>query len=205
MAGKKSGCGCFGFGCLTLFVVAGMVVGFLGFAGYQVYLAALEFTEEGPRSLPVVELDPGRLAEVMGRMEAFTAAKEGAELRLSGEDLNQYVQGVPAWESARGKVYFAIENGIAYSEASFPLTRVPALAQRWVNGRVGLALAVEAGTPRVTIESLTVGGRPAPTAFMDVVVGKDFGPTLLANPQVAEMFKGVKSLSVEGSELILRK
>jgi len=199
------GCGCFGIGCLVVVIVGGIVLGLLGFAGWQVYQGALGFTEEGPRELPQVEVDPGHFNELQQRLTAFEQMEGDAQLRLSAEDLNQFVHNSPQLQEARDAVYFEIADGITYSQVSIPLTQVPFMSDRWVNGRLGLQLSIQDGQPTVRVESLTVGGKPAPSAFMDQVQKQDLGQDLMQNPEVAKALKGVKSLNVEGNEIILSK
>lgn len=201
----KKGCGCFGIGCLVLVVVAGIVLGLLGFAGWQIYQGALEFTSTEPRQLPVVEVDPTQFQALQQRIDTFKQAEGEAELRLTGNDLNQFVHGSPNLKEARDKVYLTIVDGVTYSDVSIPLDAVPFMKGRWLNGQLGLAIDIQDGQPDIQVKSLTVGDKPVPSAFMDALQQQNFGQDLMQEPEVAQALNQVKSLTVEGNEIILRK
>jgi len=201
----KKGCGCFGIGCLVLVVVAGIVLGLLGFAGWQIYQGALEFTSTEPRQLPVVEVDPTQFQALQQRIDAFKQAEGEAELRLTGNDLNQFVHGSPNLKEARDKVYLTIVDGVTYSDVSIPLDAVPFMKGRWLNGQLGLAIDIQDGQPDIQVKSLTVGDKPVPSAFMDALQQQNLGQDLMQEPEVAQALNQVKSLTVEGNEIILRK
>lgn len=203
----KEGKGCLFWGCTTAAVLAVIVAAVVGIGAYRIASYVKGFTSETPAEIPVYQPAAGEYESVKAKIEAFKTAVEngtsGAELVLTGNDINTMISSEKDWEQMKGSAYITIVDDKISVEVSFPLDEVPGFSGRYLNGSAGITVSMELGILEVKLDHLEVNGELVPDEFMKVLQNENLAKGLYDNPEAAELIKQVQDLRVEDGKLIL--
>ncbi|MCC6488225.1 MAG: hypothetical protein IT364_12065 [Candidatus Hydrogenedentes bacterium] len=197
---KKSGfpwllVGCLGaiavgvFLLIAAFIAARMVVGGL----------VDEYSDETPQEIPVSTMAPEDYAALKERFDAFTqAVNQGtpvAPLELTSDDVNALIQNDPNWSDLKGHVHVALEDDLVGSTVSMPLESF-GMPGRYVNGNARFSVFLRGGQLYVHIESLEVGGKALPEAFVQGMRSENLAKEYNNDAQVQETLSKFESIDV---------
>ena len=207
-APKKSGRGCFFFGCITLIVL--MVIGGIAiyFVAQKMLNMVLEFTEEQPRELAVVEVSEVELEGIQARVDAFESALRSGEplppLELSAEDINALIQKDPRWQEINDKVYVTIDDDTIRGEISLPLEQfADRFAGRFFNGQVDLNVGVAAGQVVVRIVGGEVAGEPLPAEIITILEGQNLTKDFAKDPENRAVLEKIDRVEVRDGKIVV--
>ncbi len=201
--------GCFFYGCLSLFVIAGLGGGIVAFGIYYARNQILKFTSTEPIAVQSYELKPGEYESLQQKVKDFSQAAdkgESGKLEISGDDLNAFLAGSSETKSLVGKVHARIEGDQVLLDASFSLDDIPTLGGRYFNGTIGLKPTVVDHRLIVFPETATVNGEKLPERIMEQARNQD----LLKNQRnqkggLVEFLQKAKSLEVRDGKLLLSR
>lgn len=140
VAPAPSGCGCFGAGCLTIFVVAFFGLALLiGLSWFGLVKAIDMFTSPVPENVAVEMPSEAEFSAASAKLEQMRTAlrtQTGQTLTFTATELNALVARHPDFAPRKGTMRFAIADSIATVEMSVPLETVdlPRVKRRWFNG-----------------------------------------------------------------------
>lgn len=205
-AEKKSGCGCWVWGCLSVLLFGLVVTGLVGFFGYR-YLGTqiTKYTSETPQPLPVVEYEPAAMTALETRFEGFqTSLKEGGQVEdlvLTAEDINALVANN---KDLKGKVFVKIEDGQIKGDVSIPLDNVPLAGGRYLNASAAFDVSMENGVLIVTLADAEVKGEKVPEQFLDAFRNENLAKNLYDDAETAKAFRRIESVVVENGKIVLK-
>jgi hypothetical protein len=195
--------GCLFWGCLTVFVIGGSFLGFVGYVAYHLY----NLTSSEPAPVPVAKPAPAEVEGIQKRVDAFAKA-EGtpAKVEISPEDINSLIAGTPEGKRYAGKVFFRAEGDGIVADVSIPLSelRVERLKDRYLNGTLRFKLAEKDGAPVISIEDATAHGEQLPSWFLSQLRDRnllEIGP----KENVPSLLSGLKRLSVKDGKIVLER
>jgi len=210
---KKSGSGnsCFLYGCLSLVVLAIVVLlgGYLT-VRYVVNTAIENFTDDAPIEFEQVVLSETEQADLKKRVETFNAAKgktnQPVELTLTSDEINALVQDQekPPELSA---VQIQIEDNQLVARASIPLARFSSmpfmsrLKERHLNADVRLDVSLEDGVATIEVASAEVNGEPLPPEIIDELRQEGALDEALNDPKIREQLNKLDSIKIENGQL----
>ena len=202
----KSGCGCWAWGCLAVFVIGAMGSIGIGVGGYMWASSQVQtYTAEAPKQLPVVEYEPEELAALEERLETFkTVAEEGKEaeeLVLTATDINALIQ---SNEKLKGKVFAKIEDGQVGGDVSFPTDIFPGGKGRFFNAYATFDVSMHKGVLIVTLTGAEVNGEPVPPHIIEAMSRENLAKDAYKDPETAKMMRRVESLTIEDDKIILK-
>ena len=206
--------GCLFYGCLAL-VFLGLLSVALTYFGYR-YIVSLtarlvnEYTDTTPALFEKVEMPAADLTELRQRVAAFGEAlesqKEGRELVLSAADINALLANEPAYREFKDRFFVAIDGDRIKGRLSLPLQDVwrLRLKGRYLNGEAGLKVSLENGVLVVTLEQVSVKGKPLPGPLLAELKKQNLAQDILRNPKQAELFRKFDSIQIKDGMVILR-
>lgn len=162
--------GCLFYGCLTLTILAVLMV-VMGLVGFFVvrsmYNKALnEYTSTTPQAIESVTYTPEERDALEARLKRFQEAldqvKAGEELVLSAKDLNILIAEKPNVNELKGRLFVMIEDDRIKGKVSIPLRDIGwfKLRGRYLNGLAAFRVALEGGKLDVRLEEVEVNGKP---------------------------------------------
>jgi len=190
-------------GCFLLSIVGLVILGAVLWGGYSTYQGIYQMTSPNPQTF---EPPPKMAGQNAARLKwgAFAKAFEqgaGTEFKFSAEDLN-------AWFFADGKnadlvrhLRFRTTDDWIVAEVSVPLNfmaeipGLPALRQRFFNGKIAARLAVE--KDELTIKSLDIVGNEHRLPWL--FTGQGYRNTVLKTLQ-----QGVRTRLPDGDAFLSR-
>lgn len=159
--------GCFGKGCLILFVfVTVLVIAFVFGSIYAVrHLKTTFFTTEG------VALPPNRATQEEQQLalanwrifERSARAHQQAKIEMTAEELNALIASEP---KLRDKAYVTIEGNSARLQVSFPLTDVQWMRGYYANGECTVRSASTGDPAAVRLTDITLNNRSVGDALV---------------------------------------
>lgn len=197
---KKSGfpwllVGCLGAIAVVVFLVIAAVIAFRMVVGGFVD----EYSDETAQEIPVSTMTPEDYAALKERFDTFTqAVNQGtpvAPLELTSDDVNALIQNDPNWSELKGHVHVALEDNLVGSTVSMPLESF-GMPGRYVNGNARFSVFLRGGQLYVHIESLEVGGKTLPEAFLQGMRSENLAKEYNNDPQVRETLSKFESIDV---------
>jgi hypothetical protein len=203
--------GCLFYGCLVAIVLAVIAAILLG-VGITFFYRALgnfvnEYGEDAPRPVTVAELPVGELAALKARVADF---EEGLELNRATEPLELTAAEVNALIDAnpdfKGIVAFNFANDKIRGDISFPLDRIsifgkPLFPGKYINGTADFDVRIDNGLLLVTIDAITVKGKPVPEDFMSKVRVENLAKDSAGEPANAKLIAQLELIEVKGGKL----
>jgi hypothetical protein len=199
------GCVFAGVGAILLAALLG-VVGYMGWSWYTGLIA--QYTEDKPRPLPAVTLDPEAQDALAKRAKEYREAiDDGKPLTdrtfvLNSDELNALVN---QEEDLKGKVAFTIEGDKLKGQISFPLgeTELPRTAGRYLNGEATFKVDLDDDRLIVTADEVTVKGEPLPDSFMKSFWNKNLAEDWEKGEGIAKTLRRLERVEVKDGKLII--
>lgn len=167
MAEAKKGRGCFFYGCISLIVVAILlVVGIYFGARAGIKYLRDNYTATAPVPVPPTTLSSAEGARVVQRVDDFKkslqAGTAGAPLELNGDELDYLVRNSPQNE-LKDHARLTITNNVVRAQLSMPLDMYgPTFFGRFFNGEADLDVALKNGGLAFQVKGATMNGKPIP-------------------------------------------
>ena len=211
---KKSGPGCFFYGCLTsiLLVILVAVGGYFG-VKWWINQQVLRFTDTHPMELPKVEYTPAEAQTVRQQVEAFAKAVKAGQpapaLTLDERELNLLIAAEPDLAPLRDHVYLSIRSNQIQGAISLPLEKIPVsflrkYKGRYLNGTAGLSVSLTNGFFSVTLQSLEVKGKAAPEEAMAQLRQQNLAKDFYKNQEGMRTIQKLRSITVDDGRLIIK-
>lgn len=203
---EKKGCGCWVWGCLTVFLLFVVGSASVGFFGYR-YLGGqiARFTEDKPVELPTVQYDEQTLADLEARLESFkddgTDQSSIDELTLTADDINALIH---ENESMRGRVFVRMDNNQLTGDVSMPLDGVPMGGGRFLNASVTLDVSMHRDRLDIRLVSAEVKGEPVPGEFIGALGSENLAAELYNDKNLGPVLERLQDVRIEDNQLILK-
>jgi hypothetical protein len=195
------------YGCLGVIVGGLLLMLCAGIGVYWFVKGQIEkYTSTEPMQIPTVDYSEEQMAELKGRVDAFTQAIDAGttpaeDLVLTAEEINALIG---SDEKMRGKFFVKIENDQVSGDVSIPLDGVPGGKGRYFNGSASVAVSMEGGVLIVTLTAAEVNGEPVPQEIVDAIGQENLAKDMYKDPDNAKVLRKFESVSVEGDKLILK-
>jgi hypothetical protein len=160
--------GCFGKGCLLIFVfLILLIVAFFigGYAGIRYVV-----TSPKPRELPQIQTSEVEEKAIYARWDEFEEAGRNTQptrLELTANDLNQLIAGS---RKLRGKAFISIDNNVARIEVSFPLEKL-GFRGRYLNGDFLVRPAADRNPRNLSVTQVSLSGVDVPDGVLKALLG----------------------------------
>jgi hypothetical protein len=198
--------GCLFYGCLTscilvLVLLAGLILGYLKIRNF--------FTDTKPTPLPTVAMSDAEMQQVRQRVDTFSSdvrsARSTQPLSLSGNEINALIATDPHWKALKGKLYVTIEGDQVKGQLSVPTADVglAIFKNRYINGSAALNVSLKNGTLFLSIQSLSIKGRPIPEKYMQQVRAQNLAQGVNDDPKASAGLNKLKSIEVKDGKLII--
>jgi hypothetical protein len=200
---KKSGPGCLFYGGVVAAILLSVLV-LAGFLGYR-YARSLvaEYTDDHPASLPAVQLSDEAMSRLRERVGNFNHAVMGNQaagpLTITAEEVNALIATAPELQALNGHVYITLEGDQPKAQVSIPADSLglKPLRGRYFNGTGTFKVSFENGVLQVSLESLTVKGKPVPEPIMRHIRPQNLTAQLNADPQVQPVLARLQQIQIQ--------
>ena len=212
---EKKTKGCWFYGCLTLVVLGALAgVGTFFTARYlvrQVSVLVEKYTETSATPLQPVKLTSEERKALHERVNTFTGAlraagAQGAELSLTGDELNALLQDSPGIGPIANQVRVRIEQGILSGSLSWPLDNLGPLKQsgRFLNGEAAIQVSLSNGLLKVSLSDFKFHGQSLPATVLTGLRGVNFAEGAQKDPKFREALQRFESVEVKGDRMLIR-
>jgi hypothetical protein len=195
--------------------VLGVILLITGVAVYLGYreLSALrdQFTETKPLALPSLDYSKSELSVVQQRTDEFLrqARNEGthAQLALTARDINVLLSA----SGLSNRVYVTLTNSAINGQLSLPVDSllgflnrfgVSFLHGRYFNGTGIFKVACTNGDLEVTVQNISIKGKPLPEHYMARIRAVNFAESFATDPATRQSFQRIRRVSMEDERLI---
>jgi len=202
--------GCFFYGCLTLIVLAVLmliIAALGGYFAYRTYYRLMEqYTSPTPMTLAKVEMSEDDRKALHERFDAFKKALDQGEdaepLVLNSDELNVLVAETTEMEDT---VHFVIEGNKLMGEISLPLQKLglPGMAGRYFNGKATFLASLEDGRLVVDADSAEVNGKPLSEEFMAALRNENLAKDVANKPENAELLRKLESIEIKDGHITI--
>ncbi|MDA3800388.1 MAG: hypothetical protein PF692_15090 [Kiritimatiellae bacterium] len=213
---KKHGClKALGIGCLVVLIL-GVVGGFFAFKGIKglVFNVANKYTSTAAVELPVVDASEDEIVDTLNRVDDFVYAIDKGEkadkLVLTPEDINILIQEHEELSEIADVLYVDIKGDKIYADVSASLDKLGKVTDldenlkgRYLNGTVVFQVEMAAGRLVLYLDSVTVGDKVVPEAFMQALRAENLAKEVNQNPDVVEVLDKLESIKVKDGELFI--
>jgi hypothetical protein len=214
----KKGCGCCGAGCVTVIVVAALLLLGASFGAWHYYSKSIDtYTSAIPATIrvaPPTATQYSAANAALERLRNAIASGQEATVEFTAADLNALIARDPDFAWMRGKFRIAIDDSIMTLDLSVPLGAVrllPKLRNRWFNGTIRFSFDYDRGEFSFDPKSAEAGGQPLPdivlssrfTSSFDSGFSKGFRETMGKSPRGAEFWKHIDTMRLRGDKLIV--
>ena len=205
MPERKSGHGCFYYGCLSTLIVLLIAAAGIGFIVYKVRGALMSCTSTIPVEMPIIQVSQEQLAALNRKIEAFSQALSDdrpARLVLSVDEINAELNSEYGLRSVGGKAFVQIDGEMVTADFSMPTDSL-LMKGRYLNGQARVVVSLEDGKLQVFLDDASAGGKPLPKPLMTALRSKNLAEKAMANPRLAAAIARIKRISVEDGYIVL--
>ena len=195
--------GCLLWGCLTVLVLGGSLLGFVGYVAYHLY----NLTSSEPAPVLVANPAPAEVEGIQKRIDAFAKAEGSpATVEISPDDINALVAGTEDGKRFVGKVFFRADGDRVVADVSIPLSElgVERLKDRYLNGTLRFKLAEKDGAPVISIDDATAGGEHLPSWWLSQLRERNL-IDLLPEDDVSLFLSKVKGVAVKDGKIVIER
>ena len=198
-------------GCLIVFVIGVAGVGIATYATYRAGMGMLDaVTEAEPRELPEVTMTDEESQIAAEKFKRFQAAIESEDAEektysFTGQEINVLLRSPDTPLPIGKSVFVTVKDGELQGEVSLnlgDLIPVGFFQGRYVNGAATFSVSAEHGRLNIYIESLRVKGEEVPEEVRGQLRQTNFAENMNTNPNVQKFLERIKSISVEGDQLL---
>lgn len=199
---SKTGCRKFGCGgCLVIllaFWAAAAVVVYIGYKSFLPY-TALE-----PVDAPIYDAMEDETEQAREKLDRIRAALENETadtVIFTDTDLNALVARDTEFATAKGRVFFKLEEYDMLLDFSVPLDEFPGFSGRWLNGKTRLKLFMQNDRIVVQTVELHLNGEDVPPELMDQIKDENLASSAARDPAWREIEKHLKTVAIEDTHL----
>jgi hypothetical protein len=205
--------GCLFYGCLSLSILALVIVLCVGVGLYFAKRAfdslVTDYTDVNPAQIEEAPYPPPKLQELQSRVNTFqqTIDRGGTaqplELVLTAEDLNALIA---ANRDLKGKAFVTIDDDQIKGKVSVPLPDIGPLKLkgRYLNGSAAFKVALESGRLDLRVQEVTVKGKPLPPVLLNELKKENLAQEVQNDPDNARMIKKLESIDVRDGKVVIR-
>ena len=198
-----------GIGCLSVVVLA-VIGGFFFYRGIMGFISGMsdEYTFPIPMQMPTVSMTDSEAAAVLEEVAQFSDALDHHQavppLVLTAREINILINRHPDWKELSGKVYVSIDGDRIKGLASIPLDSLGGMFEgRYLNGSVVFRIGLAAGRLLVFADSLEIGGKALPDAFVSAVRARNLADDVYEDPESMDVIDQLQSIAVRDGTLII--
>ena len=204
----KKGKGCFFYGCLIAVIIVALTAAGLFYGYWKIKQTLMAYTDTESIRIEAVRVTDEQVQSYRARVEAFLEkaqeGKEPAQLVLTADEINALIQNSEQFKEFKGKVQISFANDKATGKVSLPLEDLdPVLKGKYVNGEATFNVSCENGVLLVTLQALTVKGKPLPEMFLEGLRQENLAKDLYKDPETAETMRRIKTIRIQGGRLIV--
>ena len=203
--------GCLFYGCLSLTVIALLMV-ILGIFGYYFFKSTSkrwiqDYTETAPAEIEKVEYARDQMdalrVRVAGFKEALDRGTNLLELLLTADDLNALINGE---RELKDKLFVRIDNDKIKGEVSMPLQDLGPfkLNGRYLNGTASFKVAMKNGVLDVRLLDVQVKGKPLPAMVLNEFKKNNLAQDYQKDPKIAADIARFETVQITNGTVILR-
>lgn len=203
--------GCLFYGCLSLIIVALLVVT-VGILGYFFVKRTAEgwmrdYTDVAPARLERVEYSREETAVLQRKVAEFQKALESGtnlvELTLTAEDLNALIS---AQRELKDKLFVRIDNDQVRGDISMPLSDMGPLklGGRYLNATVAFNIVLTNGVLDVRLRDAKVNEKPLPAMILSELKKNNLAQDLQKDPRSAADVAQFDTIQVTNGAVVLR-
>jgi hypothetical protein len=211
---KKSGHGCFFYGCLTSIILV-ILVAIGGYFGVKwwIHQEIMALTDSQPMAIPKVECTSADLQAMQKRVETFAKAVDAGKpvppLVLDERDLNLLAASVPELKPLRDRVYLSIRSNVIRGAISLPLEAIPVdwlkkFKGRYFNGAVELKASLSNGFFNVTLQSLELKGKSIPETVLSRLRQQNLAKDFYKSQEGMKTLQKLESITVSEGHLVIK-
>ena len=201
---KKSGRGCFFYGCLSF--VGLIVVVLIG--GYATFRYFTGFAADEPVVLPEVTVAPAQQQSLRARFQDLGARLDAGTLtepvEITADDINGVIHSHPELEKLRDHVFVRMEGDAISADVSIPIDEtglskeLGLLEGKYLNGSVSLVPEVVDGEVTLSVKSFTANGRTVPEYVLRRIETR-----MRTDPEAKAALKKLGNLRVRDGKLVI--
>ncbi len=204
---KKSGRGCWFYGCTTVAVIAVLLVVGGIYGANRAYKWARSFTSAEPAVFPQPSITGQDLDVLKQRYGRFAIALEegtaSGPLVLTGEEINALVAASSQTNFAGG-LHVSIDNGNLVGQISLPIGEIfPIFSGRYLNATAKINASIENGLPIVTMDEVSANGKPLPGFLSEAFREENLVKGVYEDAEAMARIRRIDSLRVDGNRLIV--
>ena len=203
--------GCLFYGCLSLTVIALLMV-ILGIFGYYFFKSTSkrwiqDYTETAPAEIEKVEYARDQMdalrVRVAGFKEALDRGTNLLELLLTADDLNALINGE---RELKDKLFVRIDDDKIKGEVSMPLQDLGPfkLNGRYLNGTASFKVAMKNGVLDVRLLDVQVKGKPLPAMVLNEFKKNNLAQDYQKDPKIAADIARFETVQITNGTVILR-
>lgn len=182
-------------------------------AGIRKVSAMVEkYSQPQAMKLPEITLSAEDRSALKTRVVEFNkrlrdpAGAGGAELSLSGEEINVLLTESSVFGPLGQSMRVRIEDNRILSTLSLPLSELGPfkMSGRYLNGEAALNLSLTNGLPRLFVEDLKVQGQTLPVAVLGGLKNVNLAERAMENPEFRQGLERFDSIRVSDGRLVLK-
>jgi hypothetical protein len=206
--------GCLFYGCLSLSILALVIVLCVGVGLYFAKRAfdslVTDYTDANPAQIEEAPYPEPKLQELQSRVNTFQQGIERGggtgqplELVLTAEDLNALIA---ANRDLKGKAFITIDDDQIKGKVSVPLPDIGPLKLkgRYLNGSAGFKVALDNGQLDLRVQEVIVNGKPLPPVFLNELKKENLAQEVQNNPDNAKVINKLESIEVRDGKVVVR-
>jgi hypothetical protein len=205
---KRHGCLFWGgiiAGILLLLVVLA------GYAGYRyVRHVIYAYTDTQPLEMPTVQMSGTEITNLQKRVKIFDTAikadKPAEPLILTADEINALIaENTQSNSASPVHLYFSFNDDHVQAKLSMPTDGfgLRMLKGRYFNGSGEFAMSLHNGKLVLTIQSLSVKGKPLPDQFMQSLRAENFADSWTNDPDFNQGVAKLQEMKIENGKLIV--
>lgn len=210
---RSSGKSCLLIGCSTLVVLA--ILGVIGVVlawKWGPSMLTKRYTAEAPVALPEVKMAEPDFDALTNRVADFAMAyvfSNAATLTLSEPEMNALIVHNKDNPKLKDRLRVHLKGDEITGEFTVPVEEMASqmnwesLKGRHFNGSAGLRVSLIETNLNVSIQSLSLNGRPVPDFLYAKIRGKNLALEVAKNPKTGEFFERVQSVTIKDSKLVI--
>jgi hypothetical protein len=206
---KPKGRGCLFWGGIIAGVL--LLIGvLLLYAGYRfVHGLVDEYTDTKPIEMPEVRLSAAEIKNLRGRIDAFNTAiqtnKPVGPLVLTAEEINALIAEITKTNPVPVRLFFSFNDDRVQAQLSVPTDSIglSMLHGRYFNGSGDFNVYLRDSKLVVSVQSLSVKGKPLPEQFMQPLRTNNFADSWTNDPNFNRGLTKLREIKIESGKLFV--
>ena len=202
-AGSKKLLLCIGIPVGTLLAI---ILGVLLYVRHAVHKFRSECTEEKPAVIqhaPVTQRQQSQLNAKYNSLKDVLTHHKATDMEFTSQEFSQLMAFSPETKSIADKAKFWLEEDKIKAELSLPLSQIPQMQGRYLNGLFTFSVAVQNQKMRLHIDDCLVRGRPMNPKYLKLLNSQNL-EQLLADRTGANWSEFIETLEVANGKLRIK-